>query len=66
VNSVRIISGPEILRISISVVPPGIRNFIKFKWGVVTIVLNKYKIVENLFQFELIKEIYFYRLMTFS
>jgi hypothetical protein len=41
VNSVRVISGPEILRISVSVIPPGVFNGAKFKRGVITIVLSK-------------------------
>jgi hypothetical protein len=43
VNSGLIISSPEILRISVSVIPPGVFNVAKFKRGVVTIVLNKNK-----------------------
>jgi hypothetical protein len=41
VNSVRVISGPEILRISVSVVPPGVFNVVKFKRSVIAIVLNE-------------------------
>ncbi len=35
----RITSGPEILRITVLVVPPGIGDSIKFEWRVVAIVL---------------------------
>jgi hypothetical protein len=68
VNSVRVISGPEILRISVFVVPPGVFNVAKFKRGVITIVLNvKQNNLKILFQFKFIKkEIYFNRLMAFS
>ena len=41
VNSGLVISGPEILRISVSIVPPGVFNVIKFKRGVITVVLNE-------------------------
>jgi hypothetical protein len=68
VNSVRVISGPEILLISVSIVPPGVFNVAKFKRGVITIVLNvKQNNLKILFQFKFIKkEIYFNRLMAFS
>jgi hypothetical protein len=41
VNSGLVISSPEILRISVSVIPPGVFNVAKFKRGVVAIVLNE-------------------------
>jgi hypothetical protein len=41
VNSVRVISGPEILLISVSVVPPGVGDCIELQWSVVAIVLYK-------------------------
>jgi hypothetical protein len=41
VNSVRIISRPDILRISVFVVPPGVFNVAKFQRGVITVVLNE-------------------------
>ena len=40
VDSIRVVSGPKILRIAVPVVPPGVRNVIEFKRGVVTIVLD--------------------------
>jgi hypothetical protein len=41
VNSARVISCPEILRISVSIVPPGISDARELKRGVETIVLEK-------------------------
>jgi hypothetical protein len=40
ISARRLISSPEILRIPVSVIPPGVWNFVKFKRGVVTIVLE--------------------------
>ena len=40
VNSVRVFSSPKILRISVSVVPPGVGDGNKFEKGVVAIVLE--------------------------
>jgi hypothetical protein len=57
VNSVRVISGPDILRISVFVIPPGVFHVAKFQRGVITIVLNEnLKSFENSFQFLLIKK----------
>jgi hypothetical protein len=63
VNSGFVISGPEILRISVFVVPPGIDDVIQFKWSKIAIVLNGNKIISKIFNFK--KEIYFNRLMAF-
>jgi hypothetical protein len=41
VNSTRVISCPEILRICVSIVPPGISDAVELKRGVETIVLEK-------------------------
>jgi hypothetical protein len=47
VNSGLVISGPEILRLSISVVPPGINDVIQLKRGKIAIVLDKNKITNK-------------------
>ena len=41
VDSGHVISGPNVLRFSVPVVPPGISDVTEFKWGIVTVVLER-------------------------